>query len=391
VLEPPLLNGPYRIASFEPGRRIIYERIADYWAADLLVNAGHHNPGRIIIDYYRDDTAAFESFKSGAIDIRRERSPAKWEAAYDDIPAVKDGRIRMADIPHQRPERVEAFIFNTRRPPFDDRRVRKALGLLFDFEWVNETIYHGRKTRISSFYPNSELAARGMPMGLERDMLTAYAAHLPPEIFTDEFQNPRGGSPADMRVNMRAADRLLKEAGWHVEKGRRMKDGQPLDFEIILRRPEDEKIALAFSRALEKMGIKATIRVLDAAQYLARLRDYDFDMTLYHWLSSLSPGTEQYLYWSCEAATQPARWNYAGICHPAIDGLSRQAGQAVNRDDLVATIRALDRVLLSGHYMIPLGYDGKDSVAAWRKVNRPSVTPLYGMVLETWWVEEEAE
>jgi ABC-type oligopeptide transport system substrate-binding subunit len=383
VLETPLLNGPYRIAEVDPGRRIVYERVPDYWAKDLLPNAGHFNMDHIVYDYFRDDTVAFEAFRAGEIDIRREWDAGRWASVYD-FPAAKDGRVILEEIPHGRPEQVRALIFNTRRPPFDDIRVRKALSYLLDFKWINETLFHGKYKRINSYYPNSELAASGEPSAEELAVLEPWKDELPEEVFSSKDKTER-----TLRENMRLADALLKEAGWNVVDGKRMKDGKEMKFEIVLGSPEDEKLALAFARSISKMGITANVRVLDSAAYLARMNEYDFDMTLYYWLSTLSPGTEQYLYWSCEAANQPARWNYAGICSEAVDEISKSIAFAETREDLVARVHALDRILMAGHYMIPLYYAGRDYVAYRKGVKRPEETPLYGMVLETWWMEEQ--
>ena len=354
----PLLNGPYKIVSVEPGRRIVYERVKDYWAKDLLPNAGHFNYDRIVYDYYRDDTVAFEAFKAGNLSLRREWDAGKWATGYD-FPAVKDGRVMMDALPHGRPEKVRSFIFNSRRAPFDDIKVRQALNLLFDFEWVNKNIFHGQYKRINSYFPNSELAAPDAPP-------------LPSK---------------DIRANMRKANELLNAAGWTVSNGKRVKDGKPFTFEIILSAPEDEKIALNFKKALSAMGIDVVIRLLDSAQYIRRLNEYDYDMTLYYWLSTLSPGTEQVLYWSCEAAKQPARFNYAGVCDSEIDALAAKIAQSTDRAELVSTVQALDKRLLEGTYMIPLYYGGVDDVAYWKPVHRAEKTPLYGMVLETWWMD----
>lgn len=388
TLNKPLLNGPYKIAEIEPGRRIVYERVKDYWAKDLLPNVGHFNFDRIVYDYYRDDTVAFEAFKAGNLTLRREWDAGKWASAYD-FPALKDNRVKAEALPHGRPEKVRSFIFNTRRAPFDDIRVRKALSYLLDFEWANQNLYHGQYKRISSYFPNSELAATGSPDELQKKILEPWKNEIPKESFLSAYQAPLSSTPLQKRSNMREADKLLTEAGWIVKDGKRMKDGKPFKFEIILSAPEDEKLALNFKSALQAMGIEPVIRVLDSAAYLRRLNEYDYDMTLYYWLSTLSPGTEQILYWGCEAAKQPARFNYAGICNPAIDALSSQVAQAKDRETLVATVRALDRVLTYGYYMIPLYYAGVDYVAWWNPIHRPEKTPLYGMVMETWWMDPQ--
>lgn len=388
TLEPPLLSGPYKIAAIEPGRRIEYERVKNYWAADLFVNKGHFNFDRIVYDYYRDDTIAFEAFKSGDFTLRREYDSGRWASAYKDLPAVRDGRIALDNIPHGRPEKVRSFIFNTRREPFNDIRVRKALSMLFDFEWANANLFHGQYKRISSYFPNSELAASGMPGPEEIKVLEPFKSSIDPAVFGPSYQPPTHGTPALRRQNMRDADRLLKEAGWAVENGKRMKAGKPFTFEIILSAPEDEKLALHFKRALEQMGIIPIIRVLDSAAYLGRLNAYDFDMTLYYWLSTLSPGTEQTLYWSCEAAKQEARWNFAGVCSPAVDAIAAAIAATDSRESLVAHVKTLDRILTHGHFMIPLYYSGVDMVASWKPLRHPEKPPLYGTVLESWWMDE---
>ncbi len=361
TLDIPNTNGAYRIKSFEPGRTITYERNPDYWAKDLLPNVGHNNFDEITYDYYRDDTVAFEAFKSGDLDLRRESDAGKWASAYD-FPAVQSGKVMKDTIAHGRPERTRGFIFNTRRAPFDDIRVRKALEMLFDFEWVNNNLFHGQYKQIDSYFPNSELAS--------------------------PLRNV-GKTQISPREKMRSADALLKDAGWLVVDGKRMKDGKPLSFELLLDAPEQEKIALHYKRALERMGIEMRIRVLDSAAFRGRLNEYDFDMVSYFWQSSLSPGTEQILYWGCEAGKQPARWNFPGICDPAIDKLANAVAQTKTREDLVRIMQTLDQHLLRGHYMIPLYYAGADYVAYDARIKRPEKVPLYGMVLESWWMDEQ--
>lgn len=371
ILTPPLLSGPYKIATIDPGRRIVYARDPNYWAKDLMPNKGLFNFSRVVYDYYRDDTVAFEAFKAGALDLRKEMDAGKWASAYD-FPAAKDGRVVLDAMPHGRPERTLGFIFNTRRPPFDDIRVRKALNLLFDFEWVNKNLFRGQYKRIDSYFPNSELSY----------------LHSPRQVSSNSEgigKETALSGPQTKRKNLLEADKLLREAGWIIKDGKRMKDGKPFGFEILLSAPEDKKIALNFKDALQKMGITANIRLLDSANYIGRINEYDFDMTLYYWLSTLSPGTEQALYWGCQAAKEKARWNFPGICDPEIDALAKKIAGSETREELVATARALDRKLMAGHYAIPLYYAGKDFVAYWKPLKRPEKTPLYGMVIETWW------
>ena len=388
-LDAPVSSGPYKIAEVQPGRRIVYERDPDYWARDLFANKGQYNFDRLVFDYYRDDTVALEAFKAGNLDLRREWDAGKWASNYD-FPALKRGDVVKEALPHGRPERVRALIFNTRRAPFDDIRVRRALNEVLDFKWINENLYHGQYKRITSYYPNSELAATGAPTPAELAVLDPWKKDLPPEAFGPAWQPPPTGTQGDMRANLRRADELLKQAGWIVKDGKRVKGGDEahvFTFEILLGAPEDEKIAMSFINNLRHLGIAASVRVLDNAAYIRRLNNYDYDMTLYFWLSTLSPGSEQVLYWGCAAAKEPARWNYAGVCTPAIDALSQAIADATDREDLVAHVRALDRILTHGYYMIPLYYSGVDLVAYRRFVRHPSKMPLYGMVLESWWAE----
>ncbi len=390
TLDIPNLNGPYTVESFDTGRSITYKRVEDYWAKDLLPNVGHYNFDRVTYDYYRDDTIAFEAFKAGETDIRRETDIAKWAGAYD-FPALGSGEVIKEAIPHQRPEKAKGLIFNTRRAPFNDPKIREALSLLFDFDWANKNLFYGEYKRIKSFYPNSELAATGHPNDLELSILEPYREEIPAAVFGPAFEPANASSQQELRTNMRRASALLKESGWSVIDGKQMKDGQPLAFEILLSAPEDEKLALHFKRSLDKLGINVNIRVLDAAAYRGRMNNYDFDMTLYYWLSSLSPGTEQILYYGCQAANEPARWNFPGICNPAIDAIAAAVAQAKSRESLVAHIRALDRILMWERYMIPLYYSGSDYFSYKNNVKHPENTPIYGAVLETWWMDQEGE
>lgn len=364
TLDIPNSNGPYKITSIDPGRKIVYERDKNYWATDLFVNKGQFNFDKMIFDYYRDDTVAFEAFKSGEFDLRREWDAGKWANGYT-FPAIKNGTVKAESLKHGRPEKVRSLIFNTRRPPFDDIRVREALGLAFDFEWINANLYHGLYKRVNSYYPNSELAA-------------------------GDWNPPSHKTPTESRANLRKADQLLKDAGWIVVNGKRIKQSDPkstLTFEIMLGAPDDEKIALAFARNLKKLGIEPRIRVLDAAAFTGRLNEYDFDMVLHFWLSTLSPGTEQILYYGCDAGKQKARWNFPGICDPEIDKLALSIAASPTREDMVSRLHDLDRALLKGQYMIPLNYPGVDYVAYKTTLKHPTHIPLYGMVVESWWLE----
>lgn len=386
TLTPPVSTGPYKIAFVDPGRRIVYERNPNYWAKDLPVNKGLYNFDRISFDYFRDETVAFEAFKSGNIDVRIELDPGRWTTGYD-FPDLKNGAARKEPIAHGRVERLWGFVFNLRRAPFDDLRVRKALSLMIDYDWINQNIFHSQYKPTTSFYPNSALAASGLPSAAELALLEPFRADLPPEVFGAAWQPPKSGSPAANRASQKQADQLLKEAGWIIRDGKRVnaKTGAPLRFEILLNMVEDEKVALALKRALARLGIEVTLRTLDTAAFRDRLNSFDYDMTLFFWQNSLSPGTEQLIYWGCESAKLEGRFNYSGICTPATDALARAIPNVRTREELLAQTRALDRVLTHSHIMIPLFYSGQDLIGARAGFARPATTSLYGNVMENWW------
>jgi len=358
TLEAPLGSGPYKIKTAEAGKHIIYERVKNYWAQDTLTNKGHHNFDTITYEYYRDDSVALESFKKGDLSLRREWDAGNWHSNYKNLDAVKE------EINHGRAEKVRGFIFNTRRAPFDDIKVRTALNEFFDFEWMNKNLFYGAYKQVNSFYPNTYLS-----------------------------REVNAQAPASPRQKLRKGNRLLNEAGWIIKDGKRVhkETGEAMTFDILLDNPSDEKIALALTRSFKKMGIVANVRVLDSAAYRARLNDYDFDMILHYWHSTLSPGTEQYLYWSCEAAETPAQWNYAGICDANIDALAKAIPTAKTREELVRNTQKLDQTLWDAQLMIPLYYNPTDYVAYWEPLKRPENTPLYGIVTETWWMEPTPE
>ncbi|WP_372398061.1 extracellular solute-binding protein [Azospirillum sp. HJ39] len=393
TLEPILGSGPYRVAAVDPGRRIVYERVPGYWGRDLPTRVGQFNADRLEFDYYRDDSVALEAFKAGQGDVRYESDPAKWATGYDG-PALRDGRIVREELPNRRPEPARGLIANTRRPLFADVRVRRALGMAADFDWIGRSLFHGLLTRTASYYPNSELAARGLPEGEELRALEPFRDRLPPDLFTHPFALPdtgggnSGGGPAGLRANRRDALRLLEEAGWRVRDGR-LTDaaGTRFAFEILLSDPSQERVALEFARSLEPLGIAARVRTVDSAQFQARQDRFDFDMIMRWWASTLSPGNEQLYYYGSEAAGQEGSRNLAGIRDPVVDALARSIAAATTRAELVGRVRALDRVLLWGHYMVPLFHSPVDRIARWSRLHRPDVTPLYGPMIETWWVE----
>ena len=386
TLTPPLGSGPYEIESVDAGRSIVYRRNPDYWGRDLPINRGQHNFDRIGYDYYRDDEVMMEAFRAGEYDLRQELSATRWATGYD-FPAVDDGRVKLELLPHGRPSGMFAMVFNTRRPMFADRAVRYALSLAFDFEWINRNLLQGAYVRTNSIFDNSELGAQGLPEGGELALLEPHRDSLPSELFETAYHAPvvEGG----LRKNLATARRLLNEAGWRVEDGslRRTSDGLPLAFEILLVNPGNERIALNFTRNLERLGVEAKVRTVDTAQYQYRRNVYDFDMLIYRWGMSLSPGNEQAFYWGMEAADQEGTRNYPGIKDPAVDDLIAKMTEARERSDFVDVVRAMDRVLVWGHYMIPLYHLNDDRFAYWDKFGRPEFTPVYGAVLDAWWEE----
>ncbi len=388
TLDPPLGSGPYRVESVDAGRSIVYRRDPDYWGRDLPINRGQHNFDRIRFDYYRDGDVMLEAFKAGEYDLRQEYSAKRWATAYD-FPAAADGRVKLDRLPHGRPSGMFAFVFNTRREIFADRAVRHALAHAFDFAWVNKTLLHGAYVRTHSIFDNSELGSRGIPDGRERDLLEPHRERLPRELFEDTYRPL--AVDGSIRANLKAARRLLAEAGWAVHEGslQRVADGLPMAFEILLVDPANEKIALSFTRNLERLGVKVRVRTVDTSQYQYRLNVYDFDMIIYRWGMSLSPGNEQAFYWGTQAAGQEGTRNYPGIRDPAVDKLIDLMTKARDRDAFVDIIRAMDRVLLWGHYFVPLYHLNDDRIAYWDKFGRPEVTPLYGIVLEAWWEDSD--
>lgn len=391
IVTPPNSTGPYKISSVEIGRRIVMERNPDYWAKDLPSVKGQYNFDRIIFDYFKNQTSAFESFKRGDTDIWIDMNPGHWANSYD-FPAVKNGNINREEIAHHRVEKMWGFIFNSSRPPFDDRNVRKALSLVIDYDWINKNIFYGQYKILNSFFPNSYLSATGKPSAYELTFLEPYKDALSPDAFADAWTPPATGNQSALRTNRIEADKLLSAAGWVIRDGVRInqKTGEDFSFEILIGSAEEEKLALAFKRSLGQLGINVKLRVLDAAAFQSRLTDYDYDMILYNWQNTLSPGSEQAVYWGCEAAKQKGRFNYAQICNPAVDNLVATIPNSQSLEDMTGKIRALDRILMSEHYAIPLFYMGRDFVASWNRIGHPKTTSLYGNIMESWYAKNES-
>lgn len=388
-LRVPVGSGPYTITAVEPGRSITYTRDQHYWGIDLAIQRGLYNADTIRVDYYRDDNIALQAFKAGQFDWRRETDVTKWSTGYD-IPAVKDGRINLERLPHQRTEPINGFIFNTRRAPFTDDHFRAALEYAFDFGWINHNLFNDQYHRSESFFPNSELAAPALPDGREKEILEQYQAQLPPELLTQSVRPPASdGSEESIRTNLLKASTMLRDAGYVLKDEQLYAPGAtiPATFEILLSDPLEEKIALSWARSLKRLGITARVHTVDVAQYQARLASFNYDVTSAKWVNSLSPGNEQAIYWGSTAADQKGSRNYAGIKNTVIDDVITRITAATTRDELVATTHALDRMLMAGHYIVPFYYLGADDIAYQSTLHHPDTPPLYGTVLESWWVK----
>ncbi len=390
TLEPPLGSGPYRVADFEPGRFVTLERVEDYWGKDLPVNRGQNNFDIIRTDYYRDATVIREALKAGAIDYRLENQAKAWALDYD-TPAVASGALKKTEFEHERPTGMQAFVMNSRRPIFSDERVRQALAYAFDFEWTNRTLFFGLYARTKSYFSNSELAAEGLPGPRELELLEPYRDRLPPEVFTKVYEPPSTNGTGWPRENLRRAFALLEEAGWVVRDMRLVnaETGRPMSFEILLVSPAFERIVLPFVRNLGRLGIDARVRLVDQSQYINRLRDFDFDMIVSVWGQSDSPGNEQRDFWGSDAAQQPGSRNYAGVSDPVVDDLIDLVISAPDRESLVARTRALDRVLLWHHYVIPNWHSRVDRIIYWDKFQQPEITPKNGTDTSYWWFDPE--
>jgi microcin C transport system substrate-binding protein len=386
-LTPILTSGPYKVAKVEPGRSITYKRDPNYWAKDLPVNKGFYNFDTLRFDFYKNAAVAFEAFKAGNVHSREEADTGKWARNYD-FPAIREGRVKKVAIPHQHQVGMQALVFNTRREVFTDPRVRRALAYVFDYDWLNKNIFHGAMVRTTSFFDNTDLAAKGLPTGAELALLEPFRDQLPKEVFEKPYTLPT--FEMGNRENLKIAQRLLKEAGWIIKQGKMVnkKTGQPFTFEIILNMPENDKTALPFARELKKLGIEATVRTVDAAQYENRRVKMNFDMIFHFWGHTLSPGNEQSFYWSSKAADEPGTRNYPGIKSPVVDALCHKITAARTREDLVAAVRALDRVLLWGHYVVPLGHRTKDYIAYWDHIEHPPLGVMGLPSIHTFWAKE---
>ena len=387
TLEPPLGCGAYRIKDFVPGHSIVYERVADYWGKDLPVNIGRDNFDEVRIEFFRDPTIELEAFKADQMDWRTEYGAKNWATAYD-FPAVREKRVVLEEFPVRSMGIMQAFAFNTRRDKFKDARVRHAFNFAFDFEEMNKQIFFGQYKRIASYFDGTELASSGLPTGEELAILETVRGQVPPEVFTTPYANPVGGSPYTVRANLREAVRLLREAGYEVRDQTLVdaKSDEPYVVEFLAS-PNTERYVHFYKPSLERLGIAVDVRTVDDAQFENRLRQWDFDLTIAIWPESLSPGNEQRGYWGSQAADQPGSRNLIGIKNTAIDTLIDRVTFAKSRAELVAATRALDRVLLWHHYVVPQWTYGKVRTARWDRFGRPEKLPEYGMSAfpTIWW------
>ncbi|HBM08796.1 MAG TPA: hypothetical protein DD403_11945, partial [Pseudomonas sp.] len=390
-MEAPLGSGPYRIERAEAGRSVRYARVEDYWGKNLAVNRGFYNFNHVNIDYYRDNTVALQAFKAGHFDYWLETSAKNWATAYD-IEAVKDGRILKEEIANHNPQGMQGFIFNTRRDRLQDPRVREALALLFDFEWTNRQLFNGAYTRTTSYFDNSELASSGLPSEQELSILEPLRGKIPDQVFDKPFELPQTNADGIIRAQQRRAYELLTAAGWKIENDQMVDaKGKPVKLEFLLVQADFERVLLPYKRNLASLGIDLELRRVDVSQYINRLRSRDYDMIVSGFGQSSSPGNEQREYWHSASADNPGSRNYIGLKDPAIDVLVEKLIAADSRDELITRTRALDRVLLAGHYVIPNWHIKTWRVAYWNHLAHPEITPRYDVALMTWWNKPDVD
>jgi len=392
-MSPPIGSGPYRVSAVKPGASVTLTRNPDYWGRDLAVNRGLWNFDEIRLDFYREANGQFEAFKRGLYDFRVESEPLRWHDGYD-FPAVRNGEVIRDTIKTGMPQPSEFLVFNTRRPVFSDIRVRQALTLLFDFEWINRNYFFGLYGRSASFFAGSELTAYARAADdRERALLKPFIAHLRPDILDGSYRLPVTDGSGRDRATLRSALTLLSEAGYDLDGTvlRQRSTKAPLTFEILVTTRDQERIALAYMRDLKRAGIEASVRAVDAVQFDQRRLGFEFDMIQNRWDQSLSPGNEQSFYWGSEAADNQGTRNYMGAKDPAIDALIAAMLEAREHPAFVSAVRALDRVLMSGFYAIPLFNVREQWIARWNRIERPAATALTGYLPETWWQKPESQ
>jgi peptide/nickel transport system substrate-binding protein len=386
-MSPPIGSGPYRVSAVNPGASVTLTRNPDYWGRDLAVNRGLWNFDELRLDFYREANGQFEAFKRGLYDFRVETEPLRWHDGYD-FPAARSGEVIRDTIKTGMPQPSEFLVFNTRRPMFADIRVRQALTLLFDFEWINRNYFFGLYARTASFFAGSELSAYGRAADdRERELLKPYSSHILSDILDGSYRLPVSDASGRDRVALRRALTLLSAAGYELDGTvlRQRSTKAPLTFEILVTTRDQERIALAYQRDLKRAGIEASVRAVDAVQFDQRRLGFDFDMLQNRWDQSLSPGNEQSFYWGSEAADLQGTRNYMGAKDPAIDALIAAMLEAREHPNFVSAVRALDRTLMSGFYAIPLFNVQEQWIARWNRIERPGATALTGYLPETWW------
>ncbi len=392
TLEPPLGSSAYRIESFRPGAEIVWRRVEDYWAADLPVNVGRNNFDRRKYIYIQDQNAEWQAFTKGGLeDIRPENSSRRWTVEYD-FPAFKAGDVIKREFPTSSNEPMQGFVLNLRRPQFQDRKVRQALTIALDFESMNRNLFYGQNTRTDSYFEGGELASSGLPEGRELAILEEFRDQLPPEVFTEEFTLPVYDSPQAERTHLRSAVKLFAEAGWVIKGGKLVSEasGEQFRIEFLGRSPTDEVITGSYIATLRKLGIDATLRIVDTSQYINRLRGFEFDSLTGQFAQSLSPGNEQREFWGSTAADQPGSRNLPGIKDPVVDALVEKVIYAKDRAELVAATHALDRVLLWNFYVVPQWHRSVLWLAYWNKFGIPDEQPSYiGADIDSWWIDPE--
>ena len=390
TLDPPLGSGPYRIQKFEAGRYIVQERVTDYWGANLPVRRGMNNFDIIRTEYFRDATPIRLALKAGDIDFRLENQSKAWADDYN-VTVVDKGLLNKEMVPHRQPTGMQAFVMNTRRTLFQDPRVRQALGYAFDFEWSNRTLFNGQYTRTTSYFSNSELASSGLPEGSELALLEHYRGRIPDTVFNQAFRIPVTDGSGRPRENLRKATALLKSAGWSVRDLKLINEatGVPFRFEVLLSSKAFERIVLPYTQNLKLLGIEAKIRLVDRTQYMERYRQKDFDMLVAVWGQSETPGNEQREYWGSDAADSVGSRNLAGIKDPVVDELIELLVKSDSREQLNVRTRALDRVLLWGHYVVPHWHIRADRVLYWDKFSRPATPVRSGVMRSRWWYDTQ--
>ncbi|WP_230489228.1 extracellular solute-binding protein [Pinisolibacter aquiterrae] len=389
-IDPPIGSGPYRVTTVEPGARLVLTRDPDYWAKDRPVRRGLYNADELRWDYYRDRNSMIESFKKGLVDLTSESDPGRWSTAYD-FPAAREGLVVKETIPLDVPRGMTGFALNTRRPLFADVRVREALARLFDFEWANRNLFWGLYERQHGYFDGSELSAYARPADdRERALLAPFPGAIAPAFLDGSWRMPTTDGSGRDRAALKAAFELLKAAGWRLDGARLVSQtGAPFSFEILTQTREQERLAMGWQRTLAALGIDARIRTVDAAQYESRRRTFDFDVTLWVWAASASPGNEQIHRWSTGAADQEGSFNLPGVKNPVADAAITALIGARSRDDLVAAARLLDRVLMAGFYVVPLYHLPGQWLAHWTRIEHPANTPGSGWTLPAWWVRPD--